>query len=63
MDLNGDGKFDGRDYMLHEEFFGNNSGNGGSSGGGSGCGFGCWTWILIGAIVFEFLKWIAGMIY
>ena len=31
MDLNGDGKFDGRDYMLHEEFFSN---KGGSSGGG-----------------------------
>ena len=53
-DINGAGGVDGTI---------NGGGGSGSSSGGSGCGFGCWTWILIGAIVFEFLKWIAGMIY
>jgi len=63
MDWNNDGKVDGRDSALfHSEISSGGSG-GGSLGGGSGCSFGCWTWILIGAIVFETLKWIAGMIY
>jgi len=48
--------------LFHSEISSGGSG-GGSLGGGSGCSFGCWTWILIGAIVFETLKWIAGMIY
>ena len=59
MDLNGDGKFDGRDYMLHEEFFGN---KGGSSGGGGGDS-GCLTWVLVGLVVLQIFKWIAEIIY
>ena len=62
MDLNGDGKFDGRDYMLHEEFFGNTSGNGGSSSGGGGDS-GCLTWVLVGLVVFQIFKWVAEIIY
>ena len=59
MDLNGDGKFDGRDYMLHEEFFSN---KGGSSGSGSGDS-GYLTWVLVGLVVFQIFKWVAEIIY
>lgn len=61
MDLNGDGKFDDRDYILHEEFLGDNN-NGGSSGGGGG-DMGCLSWILVGLFVFQVIKWIAEAIY
>ena len=54
MDLNGDGKFDGRDFLLHEEFFGDKKGDGGNSGGG---GPGCLIWIAIGLLALQFLKW------
>ena len=44
MDLNGDGKFDGRDFLLHEEFLGDNNRSGGDSGGGDA---GCLAWIVL----------------
>ena len=46
MDLNGDGKFDGSDYLLQEEFFGDNTGNNDSSGIESG-DVGCLPWVII----------------
>lgn len=45
MDLNGDGKFDGRDFLLHEEFFGDNNGNIGNSSGGDNIG--CMPWVIL----------------
>lgn len=52
MDWNGDGNIDGLDGALfHSEIS-----NGGGSGGG--CGGGCLTWIAIGLIGLQILKWL-----
>ena len=60
MDWNNDGKVDFQDHALFNNEISN--GGGGSSGGGGG-ETGCLTYVLIGLIVFQVIKWIAEAIY
>ena len=61
MDWNNDGKVDFQDHALfHSQI--SNGGGGGSSGGG-GSDTGCLSWVLIGLVVFQIIKWIAEAIY
>ena len=61
MDWNNDGKVDFQDHALfHSQI--SNGGCGGSSGGG-GSDMGCLSWVLIGLVVFQIIKWIAEAIY
>ena len=60
MDWNNDGKVDFQDHALfHSQI--SNGGGGGSSGGGNDIG--CLSWVLIGLVVFQIIKWIAEAIY
>ena len=53
MDWNNDGKVDFQDHSLfHSQI---------SNGGGGDMG--CLSWVLIGLVVFQIIKWIAEAIY
>ena len=61
MDWNNDGKVDFQDHALfHSQI---SKGGGGGSSGGGGCDMGCMSWVLIGLVVFQIIKWIAEAIY
>ena len=61
MDWNNDGKVDFQDHSLfHSEI---SNGGGGGSSGGSGGDMGCLSWVLVGLVVFQIIKWIAETIY
>ena len=58
MDLNGDGRVDGRDFMLYDELYGDDNKENDPSGGGCGS-TGCLGWVVVGLVVIQIIKWIA----